>query len=107
MGNKDACKPIALPDSKTFQGGKQEAPLQIIQELKDYIRNSEKLRTVFLFAWSPLSNYLITEIWKETQDHFLLDIGSAIDDIQSPHKGFHSGKGGYGKFCGGTIEMKV
>ena len=74
---------------------------EIIQELKDYIRNSVNVGVVFLFACGPLSNYLITEIWKETQEHFLLDIGSVFDvDLYNrPTRGFHSGKGGYGKFC--------
>jgi len=74
---------------------------EIIQELKDYIRNSVNVGVVFLFACGPLSCYLITEIWKETQEHFLLDIGSAfdVDSYNRPTRGFHSGKGGYGKFC--------
>ena len=73
----------------------------IIDDLKAYIRNYDGEDLVFLFACGPLSNYLITEIWKETQDHFLLDIGSAFDvELYSrPTRGFHSGKGGYGKVC--------
>ena len=73
----------------------------IIDDLKAYIRNYDGEDLVFLFACGPLSNYLITEIWKETQDHFLLDIGSAFDvELYSrPTRGFHSGKGGYGRFC--------
>ena len=74
---------------------------EIIQDLKEYISNFEGKGLVFLFACGPLSNYLITEIWKENQEHFLLDIGSAFDvDLYNrPTRGFHSGKGGYGKFC--------
>ena len=74
-----------------------------IQELKEYISNFEGKGLVFLFACGPLSNYLITEIWKENQDHFLLDIGSAFDVYlyNRVTRGFHGGRAdtGYGKFC--------
>ena len=79
--------------------------LGILEDLKGYIRNlasdeSDK-PIVFLFACGPLSNYLITEIWKENKNHFLLDIGSCYDvEIYGrATRGFHRGIGGYRKAC--------
>tara|TARA_R110000751_G_scaffold221084_1_gene323660 strand:+ start:502 stop:1254 length:753 start_codon:yes stop_codon:yes gene_type:complete len=74
----------------------------IIEDLLDYLRNSAKKGTVFLFACGPLSCYLITEMWKESKEHFLIDIGSAYDAnlYNRPTRGYHSGKGGvFGKTC--------
>ena len=104
IGNRDAnVEQLSFPISKHFKVGNNAwlHDYSIIDDLKDYISNFAGEKLVFLFACGPLSNYLITEIWKETQDHFLIDIGSAFDvDLYNrPTRGFHSGKGGYGKFC--------
>ena len=104
VGNENGnVEQLPFPVSKHFKVGNNAwlHDYSIIDNLKEYIRNYEGSPIVVLFACGPLSNYLITEIWKETQEHFLLDIGSAFDvDIYNrPTRGFHSGKGGYGKFC--------
>ena len=78
---------------------------EILEDLKEYMSDLEK-PTVALFGTGPLTCYLITELWKENKEHFLIDIGSAFDvEIYSrPTRGFHSGKSGYGKFCEWIIE---
>jgi hypothetical protein len=79
---------------------------EILGDLKEYMRDLGESTAVALFACGPLSCYLITELWKENKQHFLLDIGSAFDvELYSrPTRGFHSGKSGYGKFCEWIIE---
>jgi hypothetical protein len=104
VGNKDAdISRLTFPIQKHFKVGNNAwlHDYSIIDDLKDYISNFAGVKLVFLFACGPLSNYLITEIWKENQEHFLLDVGSAFDvDLYNrPTRGFHGGKGGYGKFC--------
>jgi len=104
VGNENAkVEQLRFPVSKHFKVGSNAwlHDYEIIQDLKEYISNFEGEGLVFLFACGPLSNYLITEIWKETQEHFLLDIGSSFDVYlyNRGTRGFHSGKGGYGKFC--------
>jgi len=75
--------------------------LGILEDLRDYLGSFNTPPTILLFACGPLSNYLITELWKENKGHFLIDIGSAFDvDIYNrPTRGFHRGKGGFGKIC--------
>ena len=105
IGNRDAdVERLTFPVERHFKVGNNAwlHDYTIIDDLRDYINNyAGELKLVFLFACGPLSNYLITEIWKENQDHFLLDIGSAFDVDLYGHttRGFHGGKGGYGKFC--------
>lgn len=104
VGNANAnVEQLQFSVSKHFKVGSNAwlHDYEIIQELKEYISNFEGVGLVFLFACGPLSNYLITEIWKENQDHFLLDIGSAFDVYlyNRVTRGFHGGRGGYGKFC--------
>jgi len=106
VGNANAnVEQLHFDVSKHFKVGNNAwlHDYEIIQELKEYISNFEGKGLVFLFACGPLSNYLITEIWKENQDHFLLDIGSAFDVYlyNRVTRGFHGGRAdtGYGKFC--------
>jgi len=75
--------------------------LGILEDLRDYLRDLDTSPTFLLFACGPLSNYLITEIWKENKNHFLLDIGSCYDvEIYGrATRGFHRGIGGYRKAC--------
>ena len=73
--------------------------LDILDEIREvYLANEN---AIFLFACGPLSNYLITELWREKQNNTLLDIGSAFDlEIYGNWtRSFHIKQGGYGKTC--------
>ena len=94
---------LPFPVSKHFGVGTNAwlNDMDILEDLKAYLRDLEGDTAVALFACGPLSNYLIAEIWNENKSAFLIDIGSAFDvEIYSrPTRGFHSGKSGYGKYC--------
>ena len=72
---------------------------EILDEIKEVYLANENV--IFLFACGPLSNYLITELWREKQNNTLLDIGSAFDlEIYGNWtRSFHIKEGGYGKTC--------
>lgn len=73
--------------------------IKILNEIMKIYKSEEN--AVFLFACGPLSNYLITNLWKEKQSNFLLDIGSSYDlELYGNWtRSFHIKEGGYGKTC--------
>ena len=73
--------------------------MDILDEIMDIYEN--EVNAIFLFACGPLSNYLITNLWRKNQNNVLLDIGSSYDlELYGNWtRSFHIKEGGYGKTC--------
>ena len=73
--------------------------LDILNEIMEVHLANEN--AIFLFACGPLSNYLITNLWRKNQNNVLLDIGSSYDlELYGNWtRSFHIKQGGYGKTC--------
>ena len=61
----------------------------LIDEMKDYIKNNNIENHTFLFSAATLSNFLIYELYKEFDNNQYLDIGSAL----SPFLGLQGWRG--------------
>jgi len=73
--------------------------MDILDEIMDIYEN--EVNAIFLFACGPLSNYLITNLWRKNQNNVLLDIGSSYDlELYGNWtRSFHIKEGGYRKTC--------
>ena len=73
--------------------------MDILDEIMEIYEN--EVNAIFLFACGPLSNYLITNLWRKNQNNVLLDIGSSYDlELYGNWtRSFHIKQGGYGKTC--------
>lgn len=53
----------------------------LVNEMVDYLKTNNLKNYLFLFAAGPLSNILILELYKISQENTYLDIGSALDPL--------------------------
>ena len=110
IGNGDAnVEGLKFPVERHFKVGNNAwlHDYEIIQELKDYISNFAGLKLVFLFACGPLSNYLITEIWKETSrplSSLILVLPLMWIYTDTPQGDFMEAKVVMGNFVSGTTQ---